>query len=558
MADGDGNTNPLFNVKKNGENVTAASEVATAPVVEGAPKPIEEVPVQQPKQSKSLFDVTNPSAQPVKKKEPSVPSPLVSDAGTSALETTPSVAQPKLEPERPAAPTGAELALNTIDFSNLTGHPQDAPAFLPKITPVREALKTGGREVQKMENILRQKVLTDPKVLDLEGADALIAKKVTDATGNDALGSNALEVIQTLRRERDLVSTSSQEPLDVTPDFGSALIVDQLRKANAQFSKQDFLAAGKSEEEAEALSKVLFPEKEISKSVELGININKVKNDYLSFLEKNNPEKLSDIKAAAAVGDTEGQRAMTFMQEALSHQAEVIDAKTIAILSKGEENLTEQDVQTIAQLEDQKRRLGDRYKSVIFDFPEIHEEAVKEKLAQERVDDSYKQAKANALLPGPTGDQARREVLFHQVISPILGASVGLVGDVAQLGINQQRGMSNDDIVAGTSAMMGDWVTKFFDTEKSGSIYKKPSELQGALFENGDLQAEKLVPKVSETLFQMYALLGGGGAAGGALETAGLGAKASQRLGLIASSYTITQNDYFQEAKSLGLSDSES
>lgn len=568
MPEGDENKkSSLFSIKAPGFSGAEDKTASTS-----------QVEAKQQSAPKSLFDIKAPGVKKKEQTTTNTPSTSELAGSTSDLagstsgvsegvaEAPAPISTPTPTPEVERSPdgvpivSGAELAIKTIDYDEIAAHPQDSPESIPEIASLKD-IKESAKKSQRIEDMMRRRVLQNPEILDEPGFDGEVFTQIRNRTGSDELGEKAVESIGKLRRERELLSTESQEALDVTPDMANANIIDQLRKANKEFNKQDLIAAGKTEEEAEDQSSIIFPEQEIATSLELGVNIDKVKKDYLNFLGKNSPDKLKDITSAAKVGNFEGQRAMDFMKDALSHQANIVDAKMSAVLSKGKENLTDEDINGIEVLERQKSRLENRYKNVIFNHPELLKKAVNERVAQQRVDESYKQAKAEALLPGAKGDKARAEVLYHQVVSPVLGASVKMVGDVVQLGINQQRGVSDDELVRGMSGIMGDWVTGFFDTEKSSSIYKKPSLLKGALFEDktlmskGGFKAEKLVPKVSETLFQMYALLGGGGAAGGALEAAGLGTNISQSLGLITSSYAITQNGYFQEAKSLGLSD---
>lgn len=547
----------MANGDENKEDPFGGADFSSLEAKEETPVPTTEVPVIQPTPSTDPFTGTDFSS--LKKKEqitstPTSTSELV--GSTSELEGSILASQEK----RTDTPIILQADVDSIGAQlqeSIVDQPQDVPKFLPD-TPTFRDIKTSTRKSQKIENIIRRAVISNPDILDSEELDDAVVKKISDVTGDETLAKESLESLRTLRREKDLILTATDDVLDVTPNFNTPEFLNQIRKANSENIKQDLIAiGGVSEEDAETQSKILFPEEEISKSVELGINIDKVKNDYRAFLEKTNPEKLNDINSAARVGNFEGERAMTFMREALTHQANILDAKRNIILSDGPDNLTDQDIDELERIEDQRRRLGDRFKGVMIDFPELQKKAANEKIAQQRVDDSYKRAKANALLPNFEGTKARAEVLYQQVISPTLSAAVGLVENIAQLGTNQVRGISDNEIIQGTAGMMGDWVTGFFDTEKSSSIYKKPSELKGGLFENGDLQAEKLVPKVSETLFQMFALLEGGAAGGTALESAGLGANISQKLGLIASSFVQTQNDYFEEAKALGMSDNE-
>ena len=554
------------------ENLTSSLSTDVKQKVVNSQNPLFDMDIKAPEVKKKVQ--TQLESDPLQSASAGVTSELdASSLATSPKETTdsPINSQATVKPgEDFPTLTEGQVAISGIDFESLFDPKTQDSAPSPKIPSLEEfTMKSNqrSRKINNIENLLRsnfdtlnirKKLLAGEETLDdTEAINDAVFEKVLNLTGDQKLAEQSMGAFSKVKNERDLILRESNEPLDVTPDFGSPQILNQIRKANADFNKQDLLASGKTEEEANEQSKILFPENEITKSIELGLNIDKVKNDYRSFLENNHPDRLKDINSAAAVGNFKGDRAMSFMKDALSHQAGIVDAKVNKLLAKGAENLSEEEIAQIEALEGQRGRLGSRFKDVILDYPELHKEAIKQKIAQQRVDDSYKEAKANALLPGYDGDKARAEVLYHQVVSPVLGQSVKMVGDVVQLGINQQRGMSDDEVTAGVGGIMGDWVTGFFDTEKSSSIYKKPSELKGGLYENGDLKAEKIVPKVSETLFQMYALLAGGSGVGSVAESAGMGANISQKLGLITSSYVMTQNDYFQEAKELGLSDNE-
>ena len=522
MPDGDNNKTPLFSVK-NTEGETVSSTESVTPTT-GLPTEQEE----QPKVAKSLFDIKAPD--PVKKKEPTMvqetPKPVStsqSESSTSGLAGSSLATFPGGDKTQVPVLTSDQVAIGQIDFESLYDpNRQDAPP-LPKMPTLKEVRI---RDAQRLaiENQMRKAVLKDPTILDLPGFEEAVNKKILDLTGGDHQFADFEKSIQGLKREVAISDSDSGAELDVTPDFNTNQIFNNIQKASADLKKKEMLAQGKSEEEADASTKILFPERDINKTVETGLNIEKVKKDYLSFLAKNNPEKLKDIRSAQAVENFEGERSLRFMEEALSHQAEMIDIKIKNILTKGKDQLTEQDIQEIQKLEGQMGRLGKRYESLIFDYPEIREKMIKEKIAQREVDESYKAAKAKAIEPGWDGQKAAAEVLYHQVISPIGSASVDMIGNVLKLGINQFQGLpglSDNEIIQGTAGIMSDWANGFFDTEKSSSIYKKPSELKGDLFENGDLQAEKLVPKTTETLWHMYTLLAGGATSASALEKVG-------------------------------------
>jgi len=425
------------------------------------------------------------------------------------------------------------------------------------------------KDQTQLNQSVESTTMNTPSQLDSAGSTSELAGSTSDAlqktetpfaiSGEDLAVKTGGEVpiVPPPTRGELLLQSETQQPLDVTPDFNTPRILQNLQTANADMYKNELIQGGKTEEEADVDSKILFPEQDFQKSVELGINTDKVKKDYLTFLYNNDPEKFKDLQLQVKSTTFKGENSMSFMKDALLHQGEIIDTKMNAIISKGVDNITDQDISNIEALESQKSRLDNRLKNVINDYPEIRKKLIDEKLAQEAVDEDYKQAKAKALLLGFEGDAARANVLYHQVVSPIGKASVNMVGNLINFAANEAKQLSNDDATERGAEIVSDWATGFFDTEKAGSIYKVPTDLKGGLIENGELKAEKLVPKVSETLFQMYALLGGGGAAGSVLESAGLSQKISQGAGLIASSFALSQNDYYQEAKSLGLSNDE-
>ena len=425
------------------------------------------------------------------------------------------------------------------------------------------------KDQTQLNQSVESTALNTPSQLDSAGSTSELAGSTSDAlqktetpfaiSGEDLAAKTGGEVpiVPPPTRGELLLQSETQQPLDVTPDFNTPRILQNLQTANADMYKNELIQGGKTEEEADVDSKILFPEQDFQKSVELGINTDKVKKDYLTFLYNNDPEKFKDLQLQVKSTTFKGENSMSFMKDALLHQGEIIDTKMNAIISKGVDNITDQDISNIEALESQKSRLDNRLKNVINDYPEIRKKLIDEKLAQEAVDEDYKQAKAKALLPGFDGDAARANVLYNQVVAPIGRASVRMVGDLVNFAANEAKQLSPDEVTERGAEIVSDWATGYFDTEKSGSIFKTPTDLKGGLIENGDIKGEKLVPKVSETLFQMFGLLSGGATAGAALKTAGMSQKLSQGAGLIASSFALSQNGYYQEAKSLGLSNDE-
>ena len=416
---------------------------------------------------------------------------------------------------------------------------------------------------KKMEDTLRKNAASNPDLLKTPGIEDALQKKILGETNDNYLAKSLKQTLKSLKRESDILKSDSQENLDVIITPQTQGILQNISKANVQMNKDLLIQQGKTEEEADAISNVIFPDQENQKSLNSGLNMDKVKKDYLTYLYNNDKESFDDIRKSANVGGFNDKKSMSLMRNSLEHQANIVDSKIKNILSSGVENLSEDDIKNIEQLESQMAKLSDRHKGLLLDYPEIHKELVENKLKQKAVDDDYQLAKAKALLPGFDGSLAKAKVFYEQAISPIGASAVKFVGDITQFALHQIANFTPDEKVEGIANIVSDWAGDYFDTEKTGSIYKKPTALKGSLFEEktltseGGFKPEKLVPKFSETLFQMYALLGGGGIAGGAMESVGIGAGLSQKLGLITSSFVTTQNDYYQEAKELGMSNNE-
>jgi len=471
------------------------------------------------------------------------------------------------ETPKPLSTSQLEGSTSELEGSTLASSPRTTQQTeFPTITGEElQALDDGNlpqvrkriRQREAIENVLRNNIAANPDLINTPGASEELQKRVLNLTGDNVLSEQITKSLMNISRERRILDSESQGSLDVTPEFNQGQIMQQIRLANKQSNKDALLASGKTEEEAELESNILFPEQEIGKSIDLGINIDKVKNDYVNYLKNNEQDKFSDLISELLAKNWGEKKQMSFMQNALSHQNEIVDAKISGILAKGKDNISENDLAEIERLEGQKDRLSERFKNLINDFPEVREEMLKEKASQKAVDESYKRAKANALLPGWEGNKARAEVLYQQVVAPVGASAVDMVGNIIQTGLRLRAGTSANQVEKGFANAIADWANGFFDTEKSSSIYKKPSELKGALFENGEFQSEKLVPKISETLFQMYALLGGGNVAGKGLEGIGVGTNIAQKTGLVANSFLTTQSDYYDEAKAQGLSNDE-
>ena len=493
--------------------------------------------------------------------EPSIPlsSTSVSAGSTSELGGTTSDATEV--PKPPTTLSLDELALKTIDFSNVEV-PLQQLGNTPKIkVPSLQDSKDREAKRLNLESLLRKGAAKEPSILGLP--DEKIYGKYLNDTQDEDLAKSMVKSFNSIKKEHDILKSDSQEPLDVMISPINQGILQNISKANVQMNKEGLILQGKSEEEADVQSKILFPENEVQKSTNSGLNIDKVKRDYLTYLYNNDIESFNDINKSVKAGGFNDKKSMKLMQDALVHQKNIVDLKINRVLSDGVENLTEEQINQVEQLESQRGKLSERFKGVLLDYPEVLKKEVENRLVQKEVDESYKEAKAKALDFGFKGEAARAEVLYRQVVAPVGAQAVKLVGDLSQFALHQIANFTPDEKVEGIANIVADWANGYFDTEKSGSIFKKPTELKGALFEDktlmseGGFKPEKLVPKVSETLFQMYALLGGGSAAGGVLEAAGIGTGTAQKIGLITSSFGLTQNDYYQEAKEAGLSNNQ-
>ncbi len=451
-------------------------------------------------------------------------------------------------------------SLKSVDFSKFKTEDRPPAPELPKVVISQEFLN----KRRELERDLSQRVDLDPNILKALDSDESIKafeQKILDQTKDEDLASSAEFILRRVKGKKDLLDSEIAENLDIVLGSEFQEVTKSIQQANFNLKKDELIRLGFDEKKAEKLARLFNPEEDIISKEEgdlIGVNLSKVREDYLRFLEKQNPDKAEDIQRQIFAGTFKGkENELKFLQEALQHQSDIVGIKMDRIISKGAENATEEEIALVENFEEQQDRLNNRFKTLLTDFPEIRERLRKEQSAQQRVDDSYKLAKAKALLPDFDGAKAKAEVLYQQVVAPIGGAAVNLVNNILQFGLTQVKDLVPGEYIPGMAEIVSDWSNSYLDTEKSGSIFKTPSAFKGALVIDGEIQTEKLVPKVAETLFQMLALIEGGGFVGGGLRALGAGVNLSGKVGLVASSFVQTHNDYFEEAKNLGLSDDE-
>ena len=205
-----------------------------------------------------------------------------------------------------------------------------------------------------------------------------------------------------------------------------------------------------------------------------------------------------------------------------------------------------------------KEMLEIKFRDAIQQFPEYKYELEDRIERQQEIDADYQWALNNTLSPNYLDRQkAGAIVSYYNLVAPAMSAFMNFGVDViASTGRLSTLSQPSEDITRGTMNLIDD-MDRFFNVEKSTSIYKLPTELKGQLFEKGEINPQKIIPKTSETLAQMSTLLIGGGRAAKTLEAAGMGSKLAGNTGLFISSYMSTQNQYYMDAKESGMSNDE-
>ena len=294
----------------------------------------------------------------------------------------------------------------------------------------------------------------------------------------------------------------------------------------------------------------------------------KIINDYAEYLKKSDSPFYDRYKEGALTKDD--KKSYDFLNKAIVHQSDILKAKREKGIIDDEtynfyrDELYKKQMETqsidpdaaaeyAAELISKKAKKGSDYYKFLYDnkvqelqdaagFSDYEADLIEEKETQEEVDKSYKEALKNPYLP-----QNAAKIAYYNVVAPAMNAFKNYGANVIASS-SRLSGVVQPDFMSKALNEYADDITDYFGKE---GIYTIPSEMKGGLFEDGDIKYNKLLPKVSETMANMWALVGGGGYMGGTSKTA-------QNIGLISSSFLSTQNDYYKEAREQGLSHKQS
>jgi len=390
-------------------------------------------------------------------------------------------------------------------------------SLAPAISAVGNLSMRGDKKVRtKLDNV--KKVIRDNydrfSALDPEEARIALRNEVLSKTENAYIADEAVNYLDRLDENQRILSSEQSNEQRPT-EFDSAL--SKIKEFNTNRINKN------------------IPEVEKSVKPE-SIPNDKVYNDYANYLKEANPESYN--KYVSGGYDDEGKTGADFYMNALTHQKKILDAK----YSNG--TIDEDSYRY------QVSELNDKNKKAFVYFPEYNKELKARIRKQTEIDESYNEALSKINSSDPIESSKAKAVIgYYNVVAPAASAFmkfgvdfISSAGRMSAIGKTE----AEKESINGFITDMND----YFDVEKSTSIYKLPSDLKGSLYENGEIQLQKLTPKLSETMAQMYSLILSGGKASTILEGAGVASKFSGNMGLFTSSFLSTQNQYYMDAKS--------
>lgn len=397
---------------------------------------------------------------------------------------------------------------------------------------LEEADALAKRQSEIIKGNLRENFASVLKEDDAEYKKNLRASIMRE-TGNSMVADEADAYIDKLKKDKALLDTEVVDPI-VNQD--QQMVFDNLNKMQSVQPTED--------------TKVLIPgegwRNKTRKEVKDEENVlftsdSKIYKDYNNYLATTDPDKAKS--SAEGEYSDGGEKAFGFFNEALNHQTKLNDVKL------------ENGIIDEATWENSQRGLADKFKTSLVKFPEYQKEVTDSYVAQAKVDANYDWAEKKITEGSALEKVQAAYILGNQnIIIPAMasftkmGASiVSTAGRVAAANplLPDEAGRHINDLV--------DDMDLYFNTEKASSIYKKPTQLQGQLFEDGEFQGRLLLPKLAEAGANMYGLIGGGGALSAEMGIAGVGAKYAPNLGLVAMSVMTTQNDYYKAGREQGM-----
>lgn len=410
-----------------------------------------------------------------------------------------------------------------IDVARKVAETPVLSSIAPGIAAVGNASLKSDEKVMTKLNDVKQTIRDNYDIiiaLDPDEARKSLRNQVVSKTENPYIADEAVKYLDSLDEKRRILASEEKnmEP-EVETEFDSVL--ENIK----QFNTNKINENAKPQE---------GPTNDRAKYEELVGVKDKAYRDYSNYLKEINPDEYKKYTE----GDFEkGKKGVNFHMEALTHQKKLLDAKY-------QEGLIDKDTYGI-----EIDRLARSNEEALRFFPDYKSEVKVRADKQKQIDEIYKKAELNI----NSSDlieraKARSIVGYYNVVAPAAANLTKFGADIiSSTGRLSSLGKSDAESEA-INGLVDDF-SDYFDTEKASSPYKLPSDLKGPLYEDGKLNTKVLIPKVSETLTQMYTLVLGGGGASKTLQAAGMSSKFAGKAGLFTSSFLSTQNQFYMDAK---------
>lgn len=422
--------------------------------------------------------------------------------------------------EKPAKPSEEPIVTISEPNQNIQADLESKQDVLVDPIVIPEDINTkGSLQLNTVKQFIR-KGYDKVKDQDEELIKDMLHKKVVESTGNPWVAEQSVLYFNKLKKDEQILASESKEE-ELPPE--QKMVFDNIKNAQNKAVLGD-----------EFVNKM--PDSEILPN-------NKIYDDYTNYLKDTDLDEYKNYQEGRYSGG--GERSYNFYLDAITHQAKLINAKKD--LGSIDEDLYNAN----------KEMLEIKFKDAVQNFPEYKQELQDRVQRQREIDYSYDEAIKNQFSDNFLDrSKAQAIVGYYNVVAPAMSAfmqfGVDVIGSAGRLTTLGQ----DEELARGTMNFVDD-MDKYFNVERKESIYKLPSDLKGQLFNKGEIDTQKLIPKTSETLAQMSTLLIGGGGAAKTLEAAGVAPKLAGNTGLFVSSFMSTQNRYYADAKENGMSNDE-
>lgn len=367
------------------------------------------------------------------------------------------------------------------------------------------------------------------KSLDKESARDALRNEVLIKTENAYVADEAVKYLDLLYEEDDILDSENKEDFSQFDNVLSNIKSINDERINKNINQSTLPTQDKADRMAEYAQSKATREK--------------IYSDYSNYLKNNDEKKYLSYQ----LGDfKDGAKGAKFYLDAIRHQRKSIDAKF-------KRNLIDEDT-----YKDNINLLVKENENYLKYFPEYKAQLKDKERYQETVDEAYNWAKKNINSANPLdGAKARGIVIYYQVISPAANAMKNFGVDMLA-SVGRLSATGKDPLESRAINNLVDDFTEYFDTESKTNPYQSPTSLKGSLYEDGEMDWEKITPKASETIAQMFTLIYSGSKyAKGFKGAKGILGKYADNMGLFTSSFLSTQNSYYEDAISEGLTDGE-